>query len=346
MSSKKTTDSTTNTNSTTTPNVPTWISQPSQALAGQISALQAGGSAKYAPGVSNLEQQAATAAGNLTGSPYYGQAAQAANATPNAVSGGAIDPITGQSLLTNLSSYYTPFKDQVLNPVLADYDAQSGMTRAAQAAAAAKGGAFGGSRYGIQEAQTEADLARGRASTEGGLLNSMYTQATGLSAQDAAARQAAMTSNQGAQENTAGRVQAASEANQQAQLAKAGLLSGIGTAQGADTRANVALQGQLGQQETELQNEIKQYPLKYQAQLESLLSGLNPQMYVGSNVTGTSSGHSTETSDPGLLGYLGAGMQLAGMASGFGAPSSIASLFGGGASAAFDPASAALGVLG
>jgi len=149
----------------------------------------------------------------------------------------------------------------------------------------------------VQEAQTEGDLARGRASTEGNLLNQMYTQATGLSAQDAANRQAAQTS------------------NQNAALQKAGLLTNLGSTQDASSRANVALQDQVGSQQTDLENAIKQYPLQFQAQIESLLQGINPSMYVGQSSYGTDTTNSntTQTSDPGVLGGLGMGLQALSM---------------------------------
>ena len=387
MSSKKTTSTnqTQNTASTSTPNVPDWIANPTQQAAGNIANAQAMGPGQFTPGISDVQQQAYNQAQYLQGSSAnYDTATNILKNIPGVTNGGGyqsigggggvaditnggvIDPVTGQSVLTNLDAYYNPFKSQILNPVLADYDYQSGQTRAAQAAAAAKGGAFGGSRYGIQEAQTEGDLARGRASTEGGLLNSMYTQAAGMSEADTARRQAADLANQQGQEFTAGqnltasqanqqaalnekarqfaadqanqsagltvagRQQAAEEANQAAELQRAGLLSSVGTAQGADARANVALQNDIGSSMTSLQNVIKQYPLAFQQQISGLLQGLNPGLYTGQSSTGTGSsqGTSTETSNPGLLDYLKMGLQGASM---FAGP--IAGAMGGGASA-------------
>ena len=306
MSSKKQTDtsSTSNTNSTTTPNVPDWIAQPAQSMAGNINGLLAQGPAPFTPGTSALQQQANTNAGALTTSPYYGQAADAVGNVGNI----SADQVTGQSVLDNLSSYYNPFKDQVLNPVLNDYDQQAGMTQAAQAAAAAKNQAFQGSRYGLQAAQTTSDLARGRASTEGTLLNQMYGSATGLSAQDAANRQQAMLANQSADLSAA-------TANQNAMLQKGQLLAGLGTNQDADARGNVALQGELGQAQTGMDNAQKQYPLTYDAQTEALLQGLNPGLFTGQTQVGTgkTTGTTTTSEDPGALGVLGTAAQIGGL---------------------------------
>lgn len=299
MSDKKTTTTQSQTSAgttagSTTPNVPDWLKAPAQSLAGNIGALQGQGYAAFMPQPSALQTLANNNAAGLAPSAAYGQASDALKNVPN---------VGGQSLLTGLSQYYNPFKDQVLNPVLSDFDANSGTVRAAQAAAAARGGAFGGSRYGIAQAQTEDNLARGRATTEGGLLNQMYTQATDLSGQDAARRQAADTSNQAAA------------------LQKAGLLTGLGSAQSADARGNVALQGQLGQQQTALDNIKQQYPLQFQSQLESLLSGLNPGMFTGQSTTGTSTGKQDSTGTQVTHDPMGSIM------SGLGTAAQIAALF-------------------
>jgi hypothetical protein len=93
------------------------------------------------------------------------------------------------SLLDNFSAYQNPYNRQVVDTTLADFDQQAGQTRAAQAANAARTGAFGGSRYGIREAQTEGELARARAATQAGLLDQGFRTAAGLSQDDAGRRQ-------------------------------------------------------------------------------------------------------------------------------------------------------------
>ena len=293
MSSKKTTttqNSNTTSNSTSTPNVPDWLLNPTQTLAGNVGALTAQGSSAYTPTTSALQNTAISGAQNLdTSGSGYTDAATTAN---------GVSDVTPQSLLTNLDAYENPYKDQVVNSTLSDFDANAAKTRAAQAAAAATNGAFGGSRYGVQEASTEDALARARASTESGLLSNMFTTATGLSQSDAAARQQAM------------------ESNQAAQLQKAGLLSNIATASGTDARANLATQEGIGVDATNAENTAKQYPLAYQQSMESLLSGLNPAMFTGSSTSGTGTQNSTGTStvsDPTgqLLQGLGSAAQIA-----------------------------------
>lgn len=266
MSDKKTTtNQTQNSTATTTPNVPDWLLQPAQTAAGGLAKLQATDPSTFGPTESALQKQATTAAGNLTSSPLFGQAADMAS---------GVGPVAGQSVLDGLDRYYNPFKDQVLNPVLNDYDHNSGIVRAGQSAREAASGSFRGSRAGIAEGATEGELARGRATTEGGLLKDMYGQATSLSAADADRRQSALTGNADRSVNIAG------------------LLAGLGTSQGNDARANFQAQAQQGETQTAVDNGIAQAPLTTQAQLEGLLSGLDPSLYSGSTVNsnGTSSG--------------------------------------------------------
>jgi hypothetical protein len=137
----------------------------------------------------------------------------------------------------------------------------------------------------------------------------MFTQATGLSADDAARRQAAMTGNQATH-------LAASSANASNALQRGSLLAGLGTSQGADARANLGIQAGMGALDTEQQNAARQYPMDFLKQNEGLLTGLNPDLYTGKTLassgatTGTSSGAST-VSDP--MSDIGKVAQIAAM---------------------------------
>jgi len=96
-------------------------------------------------------------------------------------------------VLDRLSSYMTPFRDQVLAAAMDDYDAESGRRRAAQDLELAGQGAFGGSGAALTRSLTEGELARGRNSRLAGLLDQMFTQGAGLSSGDADRRQQAST---------------------------------------------------------------------------------------------------------------------------------------------------------
>jgi hypothetical protein len=110
----------------------------------------------------------------------------------------------------------------------------------------------------------------------------------------------------------------ASLANQKLGLDKASLLQGLGTATGAEDRANLGVRAGLGGVETDAENMQRQYPIQFAQQTGGLLQGMNPAQYMGRTTTGSGSttsdttGHTVETSDPGLLSSLG---QVAGIAS-------------------------------
>ena len=106
-------DTTSNTNSTTTPNVPDWIAQPAQSMAGNINGLLAQGPAPYTPGTSALQQQANTNAGALTTSPYYTGKRRTRWEMLGNISA---DQVTGQSVLDNLSSWPQPVQGSGAQP--------------------------------------------------------------------------------------------------------------------------------------------------------------------------------------------------------------------------------------
>src|SRR4051812_43561676 len=127
---QKTTGSSTSNNTsmaTTSNEVPDWIKNPAMANASNIGSIISQGPGAYAPQVSDLQQKAFDAAGGLKNSAFFGQAGDVLNG----VGEGAYKPVQGASVLDGgLERYYNPFKDQVLNPALSDYDFQSGQTRA------------------------------------------------------------------------------------------------------------------------------------------------------------------------------------------------------------------------
>ena len=284
MSDKKTTttqNTTQNSTGTSTPNVPDWLLQPAQSLAGNLGGLIAAGPGATTPTESDLQKQATTSAAGLTTSPNFATASGMLTGAPQ---------VQGQSLLDNLGAYYNPYESAVADPQLAQYDQQAGMTTAAQAAKEAATGAFRGSRAGVAEGQTAGQLAMGRSSLLGGLLNDAYNSATTLSGQDAARRQEAATTN---------------AANN---ISSAGLLANIGSEQGAQAIANEQAQAQQGAAQTGIDNTICQDPITNQTLIDGLLAGLNPQMYTGQTVNssgkGTSNGTSTVSDPMGALGTV------------------------------------------
>ncbi|WP_114954321.1 hypothetical protein [Sphingosinicella terrae] len=184
----------------------------------------------------NLAGSAATVAGTGFDPADYGQAqgygAARTGSVPQQVQAFGYDPtlaagvnvaptaqVDAQNLLTDLDRYMSPYTDRVVRSALEGFDENAGQTRAQQAAQAARNGAFGGSRYAIQEAQTETGLARERAATEAGLRDRAFSVGAGLSADDANRRQQAGAFNASA-ENTRSLSQAG--LNLQRNLANAG----------------------------------------------------------------------------------------------------------------------------
>ena len=280
--SKKKQKTTSNQTATTTPNVPDWILKPYQTSADAVGRFQGQDPMTYAPTSTPELDQVFTGASNLT-APDYGEA--------KGLLGGVNYDIAPSMASDFTSKYRDLFSKDVIDPVLADYDVNAGKVRASQAADAARNGAFRGSRFGLREAATEGELARGRAATYGGLLkdaaNFALTGATG----------------------DAGRMQSGLEGNRSARLAGTGLLSDITSRQGSDARATLGVKQGIATQQADLQNRIRQFPLEFQKQLQGLLAGLDPSLFTGQTVnsSGTSTGKVSGSLGDFLSNYLIAG---------------------------------------
>jgi hypothetical protein len=101
-------------------------------------------------------------------------AGQAANYTPNT-------PLLRDQ---NLSAYMNPYEDQVVNMALGDLDRARQMSLNKVGASAQSSGAFGGSRQGIMEAETNKAFANEAARTAARLRQQGYTGAQGMALQD------------------------------------------------------------------------------------------------------------------------------------------------------------------
>lgn len=89
------------------------------------------------------------------------------------------------------------------------------------------------------------------------------------------------------------------------QLSAAGLLGQLSTGQGANERDNIALQAALGGSQRDIANQTSQ--ASQLAAIQALLSGIPLSAFVGQTSTGNSqsSGNSTTTQNPGMMGLLG-----------------------------------------
>ena len=224
-----------------------------------------------------------------------------------------------------MNPYQNPYEPQVVNSTLDSFDRNSERLRAQQAAAAARSGAFGGSRMAITQAQTEGELARGRAATEAGLRSRGFETAAQLGGLDAGRAQEAGLFNAASGNqfmlDQAGRTDAASQfgaaaQNQMAQfnagqadkadnraLQAAQLLGMQAGDHAGNARADLGLMAQLGEQQRGVEAAYAGAPL---AQLQALgvLSGMTPyDILVGRQVngTGTMNGTSVTKSSPSLF---------------------------------------------
>lgn len=274
---KTTTNTTQNSTATTTPNVPDWLTQPYQTAATGVGQLQTQGPGAFTPQTTPDLEKSWDAASNLQAPDYSGA---------TGLLGGVDYDLQGASAADDMGKYRQLFDKDVTNPVMADLDVSAGKTRAAQAADAARNGAFRGARFGLREAATEGELSRARGSTYGGLL-----------------RDAANFSLTGA-EGDAARRQAAQEGNRGARFTGAGLLSDITGRQQSDTRANVDMSNRIAGQKTDFLNTIRQFPIEYQKQIEGLLSGLNPDLFTGNTVNSSGTGTGTKTESASLASVL------------------------------------------
>jgi len=330
--SKQTTNETQTTSgtSTTTPNVPTFLQQPWEQYAGGVSNLMNSGQ-PLVSGASPLQQQAYSAAMGLTpqttpalksydqpmvnGGPGDGYTAPAASTAssgqPNnfnlatmlglgAGLGGA--NVTGPAASASASVFsrealnerMNPYTEQVVDTSLADYDVGAGRATSRAALEASKSGGLFNSNNAIRDAILSGELTRGRASTSAGIRDQGFRTAADILGRDNDRSTQASIANAQA-ENQMRMFNASQQDNAlNRALSAAGLISNIGSAQGADTRANIGLQADLGAQQRDIANQTS--PVSQQALIAQLL-GYVPDYFVGQtesrNATGNSSGTST-----------------------------------------------------
>ena len=344
MGSKKTTTKT-NETATTTPNVPGYASAPIANYYGSVGNYAASDPYQYVTPANDLQNAAFGRASGLLGNPSaFGSAMGAARGVMGNTAaqagyreagpinlGNNIERVTGQSALTNLQDYLNPATANLVDTTLAGFDDNSDRVRAANAAAAAKGGAFGGSRYAIQQAATDRDMGMARANTEAGLRNTAWNSALAGSQFDTTNRQNAMLANANAANSREEQIASLNAQNnqfnagaynqnqqfnagqtmeQQAQaLQAAGLLGTLASQQSGDERANLDAQLQAGNAQYEIQNQYTQAPL---TQLQNTSGLFNPALL--GQVTGQTinTNSNSETKQPsGLLNSIVAGISKA-----------------------------------
>ena len=201
--------------------------------------------------------------------------------------GGALDaagkPLySGSIATTDLSQYTNPYENQVVNNTLNDIERSRVMAQNDTGYSASAAGAFGGSRHGIADAETNIGYAREASDTAAELRQAGYTQAL---------KSAGVDVGYGYQDN----------ADRLAQSTQLGELSNMGFGFGQDIAAQ---QQQYGlQQQIMNQALIDQAKNQYLGYTDSPLNSLNaPIAAIGAGSQGQ--GTTTATRNPGIYDYL------------------------------------------
>ena len=243
----------------------------------------------------------------------------------------------GQLGTTSLSPYMNPYESQVVGQTLSDLERSRQMQQNVLGAQATAAGAFGGSRQGIAEAETNRAFAEQAARTAGQLRQAGFGQAQQAAQQDIASRMQASLANQqaGLQAGmtSAQLQQQANLANQQAmqqggmfnvtqgleaqrlnqlagiygareRLGSAGQLADIanlGFGMGRQANLDLAQQGMMQQAlQQQLMDAARQ---QYSGFQQSPYQALQSQM-AGLQASDLGTRTTTEQKNPGLMDYL------------------------------------------
>jgi hypothetical protein len=139
-------------------------------------------------GLTGLQQQALQGYGGLDmGAPAFAQAAD----VYSTIAGEGLSP-------ERIQTYMSPYTQNVIDASMRDLARQRDITLNEMGAAATRAGAFGGSRQGVAEAETQRAFAETAADTAARLREAGYSQAAGLAQADLAQRMAAAQGGMGA----------------------------------------------------------------------------------------------------------------------------------------------------
>jgi len=192
----------------------------------------------------------------------------------------------GQLAGTSLDPYFNPYENQVVQQSLSDLERQRLMQQNLGGAQAQAANAFGGSRQGIAEAETNRAFAEQAARTASGLRQAGFTQAQQAAQQDIATRMQAGLANQAtglqAATTTANLGQQAQMANQAAgnQAAQFGAQAqNVAGLQNAQLGTQAAMQNaQLGTQANLANQAAMNQAAQFGAQAQNVSGLQNAQL--------------------------------------------------------------------
>jgi len=284
VSKKKTkTSSSSSGTATTTPQLPSYLQAPVQNLFGEVAGMTSQSPTTFGPTAN--QRSAFTAAGSLGGSnPAIGQGMDATRAnmnyTPDTVS-------AGQLSSTDLAPYMNPYIQSVVDTSLGTLGRARDMAISAGQAAATRAGAYGGSRHGVMDAETN----RGFLDSAGSLAANLYGQGF-QTAQQAALQD--INNRIGVDTGNADRALAGAGYR----LGAARQLTDQGMSADQNARSNIGTMLATGEAERQIgsENDPMQARIRQLMQLAQIL-GINGSDLIGQNVTqsGTQSGTSSQS---------------------------------------------------
>ena len=225
------------------------------------------------------------------GQDVYSQASQGlTQAMQGAQAGMGFTPMAvGAPTQSTMQQYMNPYESQVVQQSLGDLERQRQMQQRQTGAQATAAGAFGGSRHGVAEGETNRAFAEQMAQTASGLRQSGYQSAQQLAQQAAIQNQAAQLS--GAQQ----RLSAGSQL---------GNLANLGFGMGQQIQSNMSTQGT--QQQAINQALIDAAKGQYAGYTGAPAQSLQYLLQAVGSAPAPQT--TTGTSTPGLMDYLGLGM--------------------------------------
>lgn len=266
-------------------------------------------------GFTPLQQQAQQGIAGLQTPGQFGFATDAAlAATQGALGAGQYQPgmfSGGRFGGREAAMYMNPYLEQSLAPQIAEAQRQAGIASTQQAGQAVKSGAFGGSRYGLQEAELQRNLGQNISNIVGQGYNQAFQQAQQQFNQDMARRLQAQQLGEQSRQFGAG----LGLQGMQTGLQGASTLANIGGQQLGAQQGILGLQAQTGaQQQAQQQNVLnqmvqnyataQQYPQQQLAFMNAMLRGLPLQ----TTTTQAYQAAPSMTSQLTGLGLAGAGM--------------------------------------
>lgn len=283
LSKKTKTSSTSSGTATTTPQIPGYIQTP---LTNYFNAV--GGLVNQTP--SALSQPSALQTQAFGGAANLGQGGAAVNdAMAGVRQGMGYQPGSveaGQLANTDLTRYLNPYTQNVVDTTMAQLERARGGAIAANQGAATQAHAYGGSRHGVADAETNRGFFDTAAGTIANLYNTGYQNAQGAALTDIGNRLNADQFN----------VNAGLQGAQQ-RLSASSLLGNLGLGRDANDRANVQMQADMGAQQQA--NDPSMAQARWLSYIQSLL-GFNPNAAVGQTVQSNGQQSGTTTQSGGL----------------------------------------------